>query len=151
MEISGVFSFNFPLSLCILSYSLCVYAQLLQSCPSLWDPMGCDPPGISFHGILQARIPEQAGMTISSPNRQELLPHLQARAGVRSAAILWSAQHCLDGQVHDHNSLDQKIHIVLWGSFRNPTLSPFPLNVLISRGTGQQLGAPWTWPPRGLA
>ena len=65
MEISGVFSFNFPLSLCILSYSLCVYAQLLQLYPSLWDPMGCSPPGTSFHGILQARIPEQAGMTSS--------------------------------------------------------------------------------------
>ena len=27
-----------------------------QSCPTLWDPMDCSPPGSSVHGILQARI-----------------------------------------------------------------------------------------------
>ena len=31
-------------------------AILLQSCPTLWDPMDCSPPGSSVHGILQARI-----------------------------------------------------------------------------------------------
>ena len=31
-------------------------AQLLQSCPTLCDPMDCSPPGSSVHGILQARI-----------------------------------------------------------------------------------------------
>ena len=29
-----------------------------QSCPNLWDPMDCSPPGFSAHGILQARILE---------------------------------------------------------------------------------------------
>ena len=29
---------------------------LTQSCPTLWDPMDCSPPGSSVHGILQARI-----------------------------------------------------------------------------------------------
>ena len=36
---------------------LCV-AKSLQSCPTLCDPMGCNPPGSSVHGILQARILE---------------------------------------------------------------------------------------------
>ena len=27
----------------------------LQSCPTLWDPIDCNPPGFSVHGILQAR------------------------------------------------------------------------------------------------
>ena len=31
-------------------------ANSLQSCPTLWDPMDCSPPGSSVHGILQARI-----------------------------------------------------------------------------------------------
>ena len=31
-------------------------AQLLQSCPSLCNPMDCSPPGSSVHGILQARV-----------------------------------------------------------------------------------------------
>ena len=29
---------------------------VIQSCPTLCDPMGCSPPGSSVHGILQARI-----------------------------------------------------------------------------------------------
>ena len=33
-------------------------ASLLQSSLTLWDPMDCDPPGSSVHGILQARILE---------------------------------------------------------------------------------------------
>ena len=31
---------------------------VIQSCPPLWDPMDCSPPGSSVHGILQARILE---------------------------------------------------------------------------------------------
>ena len=34
---------------------MCMYAKLFQSCPTLWDPMDCSPPGSSVHGILQAR------------------------------------------------------------------------------------------------
>ena len=30
--------------------------KLLQSCPTLCDPMDCSPPGSSFHGILQERL-----------------------------------------------------------------------------------------------
>ena len=33
-----------------------VHAQLLQSCPTLCDPIGCSLPGSSVHGILQARV-----------------------------------------------------------------------------------------------
>ena len=30
--------------------------RVAQSCPTLWHPMDCSPPGSSVHGILQARI-----------------------------------------------------------------------------------------------
>ena len=33
-------------------------AKLLQSCPTLCDPVDCSPPGFSVHGIFQARILE---------------------------------------------------------------------------------------------
>ena len=36
--------------------TLRVRAKLLQSCPTLCNPMGCSLPGSSVHGILQARI-----------------------------------------------------------------------------------------------
>ena len=32
--------------------------EVAQSCPTLWDPVDCSPPGSSVHGILQARILE---------------------------------------------------------------------------------------------
>ena len=41
-------------------------AALLQSCPTLCDPIAGSPPGCSVPGILQARIPEW--VAISFPN-----------------------------------------------------------------------------------
>ena len=40
-------------------------AKLLQSCPTLCDPIDGSPPGSFVHGILQARILEW--LAISSP------------------------------------------------------------------------------------
>ena len=36
-----------------------------QSCPILWNPMGCCQPGFSVHGILQARILEWIAISFS--------------------------------------------------------------------------------------
>ena len=47
-----VWSFN------VLLDEICVSIKLLQSCPTLCDPMDCSFPGSSVHGILQARILE---------------------------------------------------------------------------------------------
>ena len=41
---------------------VCVRAQLLLSCPILWDPMDCSS---SVHGILQARIQERVAISFS--------------------------------------------------------------------------------------
>ena len=43
----------------------CVHAKSLRSCPTLCDPMDCNPPGPSVHGILQARILECIAMPSS--------------------------------------------------------------------------------------
>ena len=42
-----------------------VRAQLLQSCPTLCNPMGCSPPGSSVHGVSQARILEWIAVPFS--------------------------------------------------------------------------------------
>ena len=34
----------------------CVLCSATQSCPTLCDPMDCNPPASSVHGILQAKI-----------------------------------------------------------------------------------------------
>ena len=43
---------------------LCV-CSLLQSCPTLCDPLNCSPPGSSVNKILQARILEWVAITSS--------------------------------------------------------------------------------------
>ena len=47
------------------AYFVCLSAKLFQLCPTLWDPMGCSPPGSSVHWILQARILELVAMPSS--------------------------------------------------------------------------------------
>ena len=53
---------------------MCVCAKLLQSCPTLCDPVDCSPAGPSVHGLLQARILEWVAMPSprgSSPPRDQ--------------------------------------------------------------------------------
>ena len=41
-------------------------AKSLQLCPTLCDPMDCNPPGFSVHGILQARTLEWVAISFSN-------------------------------------------------------------------------------------
>ena len=41
-----------------------------QSCPTLCNPMNCNLPGSSAHGILQARILEGVALPFSSGSSQ---------------------------------------------------------------------------------
>ena len=63
--------------------TVCVYmrlcAQSLQSCPTLYNPRDCSPPGSSVHGVLQARILEwvarPSSRRPSDPGLELLLLH----------------------------------------------------------------------------
>ena len=45
-------------------------SEVIQSCPTLHDPMDCSPPGSSVHGILQARVLEWVTIAFSNtPSR----------------------------------------------------------------------------------
>ena len=41
-----------------------------QSCPTIWDPMDCNPPGSFVHGILQARVLEWVAIPFSRGSSQ---------------------------------------------------------------------------------
>ena len=41
-------------------------SEVVQSCPTLCDPMDYGPPGSSIHGIFQARIPEWIAIPFST-------------------------------------------------------------------------------------
>ena len=53
--------------ICILT---CMHAKLLQSCPTLCNPVCCSPPSSSVHGILQARTLEWAAISFSRRSSQ---------------------------------------------------------------------------------
>ena len=40
-------------------------SEVAQSCPTLWDPMDCSPPGSSVHGIFQARVLEWGAIALA--------------------------------------------------------------------------------------
>ena len=40
-------------------------SEVVQSCPTLCDPMNCSLPGSSVHGIFQARILEWVAISFS--------------------------------------------------------------------------------------
>ena len=41
-------------------------SEVVQSCPTLSDPMDCSLPGSSVHGIFQARVLERVAIASSS-------------------------------------------------------------------------------------
>ena len=41
-------------------------SEVVQSCPTLSDPMDCSPPGSSVHGIFQARVLEWVATAFSN-------------------------------------------------------------------------------------
>ena len=61
---------------------VCACVKSLQSCLPLCDPMNCNPPGSSLHGILQARILEWIAM-----------PSSRGSSGPRDQTWVSSLQH----------------------------------------------------------
>ena len=43
----------------MLMYAAAAAVKLLQSCPTLCNPIDGSPPGSSAHGIFQAKVLEQ--------------------------------------------------------------------------------------------
>ena len=41
-------------------------SEVVQSCPTLSDPMDCSPPGSSVHGIFQARVLEWGAIALAT-------------------------------------------------------------------------------------
>ena len=68
--------------LCFLYSGPCASAKLFQSCLTLCNPMDCNPPGSSVHGIFQARI--WSGLPFPSPRD---LPE----AGIEPACLIFPA------------------------------------------------------------
>ena len=61
---------------------MCMHVKLLQSCPTLCDPMGSSLPGSSVHGVLQERVLELVAIPppgdLPNPENEPVSPALQA-------------------------------------------------------------------------
>ena len=51
---------------CLCGKTAAAAAALLQSCPTLWDPIDGSPPGSPVPGILQARTLEWVAIFFSN-------------------------------------------------------------------------------------
>ena len=73
------------------TYTAAAAAKLLQSCPTLCDPIDGSPPGSPVPGILQARILEW--VAISSSNAWKWKVKVKSLSRVRLLASPWTAAH----------------------------------------------------------
>ena len=63
-------------------------SEVAQSHPTLIDPMDCNQPGSSVHGIFQARVLEWGAIAFSNVRARDLNKHLleEGREGGRKGA-----------------------------------------------------------------
>ena len=111
--------------------------SIAQSCPTLWDPLDCSPPGSSAHGISQARIWEWVAISSSrGSSRPGIGPTSPESPALQVDSLLLSHQGSSDitsylGLNHDQEGLR-------WNSafktaeFSDLFLSNFPLKLGLS-------------------
>ena len=59
-------------------------SEVIQSCPTLSDPMDCNLPGSSVHGIFQGRVLESGAIAFSKKESQiELILPTAAATGTK--------------------------------------------------------------------
>ena len=61
-------------------------SEVVQSCPTLSDPMDCSLPGSSIHGILQARVLEWGAIDFPK------CPFEASQSQFILASLVWIAQ-----------------------------------------------------------
>ena len=72
-------------------YTAAAAAKLLQSCPTLCNPIDGSPPGYPVPGILQARTLESVAISFSNAWKWKVKLKLLSR--VRLLATPWTAAH----------------------------------------------------------
>ena len=104
------------------SVCVCMCAKLLKLCPTLCDPMDCNPPGSSVHGIFQQEywsgLPCPAPGDLPNPRIEPTsLTSPALASGFFTTSTTWEAQ--IQKQVQE----------------KNYTPTPQPQSSLISPGT----------------
>ena len=87
-------------------------AMLLQSCPTLCDPIDGSPPGSPFPGILQARTLEWVAISFSSAWKWKV--KVKSLSRVRPSATPWTAARLLCPRDFPGKSTGVGCHCLLW-------------------------------------
>ena len=74
-------------------------SEVAQSCPTLSDPMVCNLPGSSIHGIFQARVLEWGAIAFSG--KMPLLTLIMERSVNIRAELQWFTEY--------HNLTSEKV------------------------------------------
>ena len=69
-------------------------AKLLQSCPTLCDPMDCSPPGSFIHGIFQAKVLEWGAIVFSDSAIKKNEAAATAAKSLQSCPTLCDPMDC---------------------------------------------------------
>ena len=90
-----------------------MHVQLLQSCPTLCDPMDCSPPCSSVHEILQARILEWVVMPSSRRSSNPAIESMSLESpalggGFFTTSAIWEAP--LEG--HNSKKKCDRIYVI---------------------------------------
>ena len=65
-------------------------SEVVQSCPTLSDPMDCSLPGSSVHGIFQARVLEWGAIAFSAlPSNMVEIESSLVSSSLYQALALW--------------------------------------------------------------
>ena len=102
--------------------------EVVQSCPTLCDPMDCSPLGSSIHGILQARVLEWGAIAFSRWWEAATYPIRKSALPVQWPWCLLSSSHC--HQINPHHFLlgcCNSQYPVFLSSF-SPLFKPFKVN-----------------------
>ena len=131
--------------ICFPPYSIPIWnlaCLVTQSCPTLWDPLDCSPPGASVHGILHARILEWVAISFS---RGSSWPRDQTQVSCIASGfcIVWISREAWAFRVNKTNCL----FAISGSSTRAPggqVQEPLSLTVR-SDSQFYTLLAVWTW------
>ena len=85
-------------------------AKLLQSCPTLCDPIDGSPPGSPVPGILEARTLEW--VVISCSNARKWKVKVKSFSRVRLSATPWTAAYLPGSSVH----VIFQVRVLEWGA-----------------------------------
>ena len=101
-----------------------MHAQL--SCPTLWDPMNCNPLGFSFHEIFQVRILEPVSSSRGSSWPRDQTYGLLCLLYSRGFFIIWAIREAYSLGISSLN-----IHARVIFTFLN-LISPYCTFVILA-------------------